>query len=140
MRVGVVGDAITPGVAARARRVTILALAAATLGLLDLAFTLTYLRSIGMVELNPLARSMIALGGAGQLVRFKLFTIALSSGMLYLIRRRPGAEACAWISLGVLLILSLQWVRYTRLTEELGPTLIAQSATPDHRWVEITDD
>ena len=86
----------------RARRVTLLVIITAVLGLLDLAFTLTYASSMGMIELNPVARMLVGLGGAGELVRFKLFTIALSGGTLYLIRRRKGAELCAWLSLAVL--------------------------------------
>ena len=123
----------------RARRVTLLVLATATLGLLDLAFTLTFMRSIGMFELNPLARIMIGIGGAGQLIRFKLLTIVLSSGLLYLIRRRRGAELCAWISLIALILLSLHWVRYTHTTEELGAGLLADASILDHRWVLITE-
>ncbi len=123
----------------RARRVTVLVLATALLGLFDLAYTLTYLQSTGMVELNPLARFMIAVGGAGQLVRFKLLTIALSSGLLYLIRRRPGAERCAWISLAALVLLSLHWVNYIQNAEKIGPTILAESALIDHRWIAITE-
>ena len=118
----------------RARRVTFLVLATALLGLFDLAFTLTFMRSMGMIELNPLARLMIGIGGAGQLIRFKLLTIVLSSGLLYLIRRRRGAELCAWVSLG-----ALQWVRYTRTTEEIGPMLLAETVLLDHRGITITE-
>lgn len=123
----------------RARRVTFLVLATALLGLFDLAFTLTFMRSMGMIELNPLARLMIGIGGAGQLIRFKLLTIVLSSGLLYLIRRRRGAELCAWVSLGALVLLSLHWVRYTRTTEEIGPMLLAETVLLDHRGITITE-
>lgn len=124
---------------ARSRRVTILVLATATLGILDLVFTLTYMQSVGMIELNPLARFMIGVGGAGQLIRFKLLTIAMSSGLLYLLRRRPGAEWCAWFSLIALVALSLHWAQYTRMSEDLAPNFFAPSAAADQRWVTITD-
>lgn len=124
---------------ARARRVVILVLAAGALGLLDLAFTLTYARSTGMVEMNPLARAMIDLGGAPQLVRFKLLTILISGGALYAIRRRSGAEWCAWISLGILVGLSAHWARYSAIAEEIGPHLFAQAASVDQRSVVIAD-
>lgn len=137
-RVGA-GAGVDDGGSARGRRVALVALATATLGVLDLAFTLTYVRVGGMIELNPLARGMIAIGGMGELVRFKLLTIALSSGVLYLIRHRRGAEWCAWLSLLAMLLLSLHWVRYTHLSDELGPEMIAQSAATDQRWVAITD-
>lgn len=120
---------------ARARRVTLLVVVTAALGLLDLAFTLTYASSVGMIELNPLARMMIALGGVSELVRFKLFTIALSGGTLYLIRRRKGAELCAWLSLIVLVLLSLHWARYTRAAETIGPAQLAEVMALDQRVV-----
>lgn len=122
----------------RARRVTLLVIVTAVLGLLDLAFTLTYASSIGMIELNPLARMLIGLGGAGELIRFKLFTIALSGGTLYLIRHRKGAELCAWLSLAVLVGLSFHWVRYTHLAETIGPIQLAEVMALDHR-VMIVD-
>lgn len=124
---------------ARARRVVILVLAAGALGLLDLAFTLTYARSTGMVEMNPLARAMIDLGGAAQLVRFKLLTILVSGGALYVIRRRAGAEWCAWISLGILVGLSAHWVRYSAIADEIGPDILARAALVDQRSVVIAD-
>ena len=124
---------------ARARRVVVLVLAAATLGVLDLAFTLTYARSTGIVEMNPLARAMIDLGGAPQLVRFKLLSILISGGALYAIRRRSGAEWCAWISLGILVGLSAHWARYSAIAEEIGPHLLAQAAALDQRSVVIAD-
>lgn len=130
---------LAPDVERRARRVTVLVLATAALGLFDLAYTLTYMRSVGMVELNPLARFMIAIGGAGQLVRFKLLSIALSSGLLYLVRRRRGAELWAWISLGALVLLSLHWVRYIDSTEQISPALLAETSMFDQRWVTITE-
>lgn len=138
----------------RACRVTVLALGSATLGLFDLAFTLTFMQSIGMVELNPIARFMVAIGGAGQLVRFKLLMIALSSGVVYLIRSRRGAEISAWIGLLMLVLLSLYWARYTTLNEKIGAELLAQNTREahneasmstfvppgGHRWVVIVED
>jgi len=133
---------------ARAVRVTLLTAAMVLMGLADLQLTLTYMRSVGMVELNPIAREMIELGGSRQLVVFKLFTIAASAGLLYLIRTHRLAERCAWISCALLLVLTAHWVRYNEqvTTPEYAAATLAQlpGAVPagldlDHRWVTLRD-
>jgi len=114
------------------------------MGLDDLQLTLTYMTSVGMIELNPLARQMIEIGGADQLIRFKLFTIALSGGLLYLLSRHTIDERCAWLSCAVLLALSIQWANYTKQSTNDGPMTAALASLTaaseiDHRWVIIKD-
>lgn len=123
----------------RSRRVTLAVIAAAVLGLVDLAFTLTFMRSIGMFEANPVARAMIDLGGASQLINFKLFTIVLSGGVLYLLRRHPSAELCAWICLAGLVALSIHWTIYTQALISFGTGFDPQLAALDPTWVVLTD-
>lgn len=121
---------------ARRRRVTLLVLAMALMGLADLALTLTFMTSVGMYEVNPIARFMVAVGGAGQLVRYKLFTIVLSGGILYLLRHHKTAERCAWLSCAGLLALSLHWSDYTRrVTDHPVP-----HGHFSDRWVYIAPD
>lgn len=123
--------------ASRRRRVTLLVLAMALMGLADLAFTLTYMSSVGMAEANPLARAMIEIGGLPQLVRFKLFTIALSGGLLYLLRGHKAAERCAWACCAALVLLSLHWFNYTDKLTTLGAAIDPHLAALDERWVAI---
>ena len=130
----------------RPARVTLLALAMILMGLADLQLTLTYMRSIGMIELNPIAREMIEIGGARQLIVFKLFTIAASAGLLYLVRRHRLAETCAWASCAALLALTMHWVRYNEAIttpEQAALTLASMSSgdlvQPDPRWVRLED-
>jgi hypothetical protein len=110
--------------AARSRivRINLLVVGALAMGIADLLCTLAYLTSVGMVELNPIARHMIRIGGADQLIMFKLFTMALSSGIIYLIRRHPRAEFCAWASVAIMLCLTVHWVQYNRLV----PTMTSE--------------
>ncbi len=122
--------------AVRPRRVALLALAMILMGLADLQLTLTYMRSAGMLELNPLARAMVDLGGAPQLIRFKLFSIAASAGLLYLMRRHSLAERCAWVSCAALLLLTAHWVHYNNNATAIG---VASADLADHRWVAIRD-
>jgi len=125
----------------RRRRVALLVVAMVLMGLADLQLTLTYMRSVGMIELNPLARAMVDLGGAPQLIRFKLLSIALSAGLLYLMRRHSIAERCAWLSCAALLFLTFHWVRYNDrpVTPDSSVAALAQIDVADHRWVAIRD-
>jgi len=115
-------------------------LAAITLmSLADLGMTLIYMRSIGMIELNPLAVYMIELGQTRQLILFKLFTIVLGAGLLYLLRNKKAAEPAAWIATACLAILMSHWMDYNRgisaITNEL--TLLASGDEHCEGWVRL---
>lgn len=125
---------------ASCRRTLLLVLAASLMGLADLACTLTYMRGIGMFEINPIARWMIEIGGARQLILFKLFTIALSAGTLFLCRRYRGTEKFAWMCAIIMLVLTIQWMYYNAaaptLTHEFA--VIAMGEAPE-MWVTLKD-
>jgi len=125
--------------ARRSLRVTLLAAAMILMGLADLQLTLTYMRSTGLIELNPIARAMIEIGGARQLVMYKLLSIAMSAGVLYILRRHALAERCAWVSCVLLLALTAHWVRYNDAAIESPAAAVALTAAPDHRWVTLPD-
>lgn len=135
----------TPELAARAaawrmdrpRRVTLLVILSAVLGLFDLSHTLAYMRGAGMMELNPLARMMVDLGGAQQLIIFKLFTIATSCGILYLLRRTRQAELCAWMSFAALAVLAAHWINYNGHVIEVAAFADATVFAQDPRWVAL---
>jgi hypothetical protein len=126
----------TDDVEVRARRVVAILLGVVSLGLIDLWHTLTYMRTVGMVELNPLARAMIDLGGERQLVLFKLFSIAVSCGVLYLIRRHRSAERCAWLSLLVMGALTIYWLTYNDHMLQVA-SLDTHALMADPRWTVI---
>lgn len=99
---------------ARARRITWLILAMTLMGLADLLCTLTYMRTSGMLEANPIARLMLDIGSARQLVLFKTLMMLLSAGTLYLARRHRVAETCAWACTLMMLALTLHWLHFNR--------------------------
>lgn len=121
----------------RPQRVTTLVLLTVVLGLFDLSQTMSYMRGAGMMELNPVARAMIDLGGAQQLVLFKLFTIATSCGILYILRRHRQAEICAWISLATLAFLAAHWLNYNGHVIEVAAVADATAFANDPRWVTL---
>ncbi len=130
----------TPESAARARRVVIVLMALVALGLADLAFTLIFMTTTGMAEANPIARSMVALGGAPQLIRFKLLTILISSYFLWLVRHHRAAERSAWLLCAALVLLSLHWVQYVDTVSAAGAAAFDPAFTAaDENWVRIVD-
>jgi hypothetical protein len=127
---------------ARDRRLLLLVLAIVLMSLVDLSCTLTYMRTTGMIELNPLARQMVAIGQAQQLILFKLFTTVLSCGALYLARRNPKAELCAWLCTALMVWLMIHWVMFNHnvhaFTDDLA-TLALTDGEFEPRWVKIDD-
>jgi len=109
------------------------------MGLADLVITLTYKRTVGMIEANPIARLMIEIGSIEQLVRYKLFTMGLSCGVLYILRRHPRAEQGAWVCVALLFALTMHWVRYNASIMEYSNDLQVLAQTDDEvsHWVHI---
>ncbi|MGP1309932.1 MAG: DUF5658 family protein [Phycisphaerales bacterium] len=103
----------------RARRVSVLVLAFAVLGVADLVLTLSYMTGIGLFEGNPVARTLAIGGGAGSLVAFKLLTIALSAVILLSLRTKRSAEWAAWLCVAVMSLVSLEWDKYSAAADEI---------------------
>lgn len=121
----------------RPARVTGLVLGICLLGVYDLLHTLMYMQTIGMVEMNPLARFMLRTGGVQQLVLFKLFTIALSCGILYCLRRTKPAEVCAAIGFLVMVGLTVYWFMYNGHVVQLAEGWEFAAQRHDPRWVLV---
>lgn len=126
-------------VGAGERRVSLLVIAITIMGLADLMLTLIYMQTTGMYELNPLARAMVATGGSAQLVVFKLLTLSLSAGVLYLLRRQRVAEPAAWACAAVMCALSIHWISYNNQLENPDIWHGMQIAMSDESYVRIDD-
>lgn len=126
-------------ISAKSRRVVLLILAIGLMGFADLVITLTYMRSVGMIEVNPIARFMLDVGSVEQLVLYKLFTMGLSCGVLYILRRHPRAEHGAWVCVVLLFALSIHWVRYNNSIVDYANEIHVISQSPDEVpvWVHI---
>ncbi|MDX2114156.1 MAG: DUF5658 family protein [Planctomycetota bacterium] len=125
---------------ARGRRITLLIVAMLLMGALDLACTLTYMRTSGMIELNPLARLMIAVGDERQLILFKLLMMMLSAGALYFARWHRRAEVCAWMCAAGLLALVLHWTNYNRSISQYTNDVAVLALSDDQtvpEWVML---
>lgn len=120
------------------RRVALLAVLITIMGLADLAMTLTYMRSTGMFELNPLARLMVATGGESQLVIFKLLTLSCSAGVLYLLRRHRIVEPTAWCCALVMAALTAHWISYNHHIDNPDVWHGMQLTMSDESFVRIS--
>lgn len=100
--------------AARMRRLGLAMIALTLMGLADLYCTLAYMTTSGMIELNPVARAMVSIGDAPQLILFKIFTMTLSCGALFLARDHRRAEPAAWVCTAVMLVLTLHWTSFNK--------------------------
>ena len=128
---------------ARSERIVLLIVALVLMSLADLACTVAYLTSVGMVEVNPIARHMISIGGIRQLVLFKALTIVVSCGCIYFARHRRGAELAAWFCVGILFFLMLHWLEYNEVMGSIGHHLsslaIPGNAAPYQDWIMVRE-
>lgn len=108
-----------PLLRSRARRINLALVSVVLMGLADLAYTLTYMRGSGMIEVNPIARTMLEIGSVRQLVMYKLLTLVVCCGAIYFCRRAKQAEVGAWLCCLVMLGLTLHWVNYNSAVSEL---------------------
>ncbi len=102
----------------------LLVVATALMGLADLLLTLTYVRTVGMAEANPLARWLMQFNSVGLVVAFKLASMAICSGLILWKRRSRSAEIGAWVCLLVMALLTARWVwfigAFSSLAQEVG--------------------
>lgn len=105
----------------RSRRVLVLLLGVAVLGIGDLVATATHMHGVGIVEANPLARHLIVAESTEGLVLFKLGSIGLSIGLMARVRRHRAGEVGSWLLLVIMVGLTLYWHHYaTMLDRELA--------------------
>ncbi len=129
-------EAATP--ALRAQRVTLLLAATCLMCLADLALTLTFVTSIGMLELNPLARSVMEHNSPELVVAWKLATMVLGLGILYWARRNKGAEVGSWVCFVVMAALSIHWFSFTGAVSSLETDYATMATADDPRFISIS--
>jgi len=130
-----------PGPSLRSRRVLLLLVATAIMCMVDLALTLTYVTSVGMVEVNPVARAVMALGSPAAVALWKIALTAFSVGVLFRFRATRTAEIGAWAGALVMLCLSLHWARYVAsLTDYSSETAGLLLGEHDHRFVVMAPE
>lgn len=101
----------------------------------DLYMTLTYLTSVGMTELNPIAASLINYDNPALLGLWKMATLALGVSILYRLRTTQRAEIGAWICFLALTALTVYWTIYVDAMGELTPAVASLATGHDPAWI-----
>lgn len=127
--------------ASRRWRVLVLLTLVVALSATDLYLTVMYASTIGMPELNPLARTLLRHGSALDLVLWKLGSVTLCIGILFRLRDRRSAELGAWIAFALLVLLTRQWMEYARIHDDIAvmnPGIdYRMAAAYEPNWVEL---
>ena len=99
---------------ARSRRVMVLLIGILVLSAADLAITLVHLKSVGMMEANPIAAYLIrTTDSPWALTVYKVVTVGICISLLFLFRRRAEGEIAAWFGAAVLAAVSIMWHNYS---------------------------
>lgn len=125
----------------RAIRVILLMLTIAALSVGDLVLTLTYVRSVGMTEANPIARYVMSFDSAWLLAGWKFASVGLACLIFYIARYKRSGELAAWVACSVLTLLTFHWLNYTHEVEKFTHSLnvLAQSDVPQTMWIRMSE-
>lgn len=118
------------------RTITVL-IAVALLSLGDLYMTLAFATSVGMIENNPIARAVMAIGHPNLLIYWKLATVGATTLLIFRCRRSRVGELGGWLCLAILLWLTLRWQTYSDAMPELTRHLPKIANVESERWVVI---
>jgi len=122
----------------RARRVVVLLIGIAVLSMADLVMTIAHLRTIGMIEVNPIARFVIEHGASSWLLSlYKCATVTICVALLYCARRFRIGECAAWMALGILVMLSITWGEYSRQVDNPETIRLAQAGMYGEEWMSL---
>lgn len=119
----------------RTFRVTLLGLTIIAMSSVDLYLTILYVTHTGMNEMNPLARAMMAYQSPFVLSVWKALTVAISVGILLLLRKQRSAELGAWAGCLVMGWLMLHWSLFISETQHMDIQIMHEVAVGDPTWV-----
>jgi Domain of unknown function (DUF5658) len=121
----------------RRMRVILLLVACLAMSAADLAMTLTHAQTIGFAEANPLAREIMQMGSSLFITAWKLASVTISVGLLYLTRHTRSGELGAWLSLAILVWLMGRWSVYNQQVREFSCDLALSQTYSSHHWVKM---
>jgi hypothetical protein len=124
----------------RASRVGTLLCGIVLLSLADLYMTLVHLLNFGMLEANPVARSIMQYGSPAALIIWKLITVGMAVGILFFARHRRLAEWAALFCCGVLVWLTGRWVVYNMQVGHWTADMHAIAGVNPPGWVTMAGE
>ncbi len=123
----------------RSRRVVLLIVGIVLLSLGDLLITVTFLRSTGLSEANPIAAFLIReTGSVAALVAYKTLTVLVCVGLLFRLRKLVEGEVAAWCDMLILAVTAAQWYQYTNQVDGIPDMqLVRSSGAAGDGWLVI---
>ncbi|HYE02349.1 MAG TPA: DUF5658 family protein [Phycisphaerales bacterium] len=109
------------------------------LSMADLWQTLVYLRSVGMGELNPVARWIMDHLPPIILVLWKIASVSTGCLILISLRSKRSAEVASWICCVVMVWLTIRWCTYNREASHLTPFLHTIAENDTAKWVRSAE-
>ena len=122
----------------REGRVLGLLAAVAMISLADLYMTLTYATSVGMMEVNPLARLVMSFDSPALVVAWKVATAGLGIMILGCLRSRRIAEIGSWISFAAMVLLLVHWMNFNAHVVHYSDELASLYGSDAACWVQMT--
>lgn len=115
-------------------------LAIVLMSIADLKMTLAYVTTVGMTEVNPIARFLMLYGGVCSIILWKSATVACGVFILWRIRRHRVAEVGAWICCAILAALCVHWFRYNEQVTTLAAEVMhLHDSKSSEDWVVVGD-
>ncbi len=122
---------------ARGWRVVTLLIAIAAMSIGDLLMTLTFARSIGMVELNPMARFLMQAPSPAYIIVYKMSSVLIACAILFMARKTRVGELGSWLAFFGLLWLTIRWLEYSEAMVIITGHLHYFANVEQSNWVEM---
>lgn len=130
----------TTSQAARSRRVVILLISIVLLSLADLVITIINLRTVGMIEANPIAHYiLLTTQSATALASYKLITVLVCITLLYRLRHSIQCELAAWFCVVMLAALACYWGIYSDSAHDPANLWVRQNQISHDNWLTLTE-
>lgn len=123
--------------AAREFRVCVLLFTVALLSAADLWMTLLHMRSGGMMEANVLVRNLARLGSPALIAWWKLASVTPFLLLIFITRRRPGAELTAAAACVLLAYVTWHWAGYSDALMRYGDMLLQMPIQDHPSWITL---
>ena len=104
----------------------------------DLYMTLTHLTQAGMLEANPLARTIMAYNSPALLSVWKLASVGLAVAILFWARHRGRTEIATWFCFLVLTGLTCRWMVYSDQVSAAAGFGYGIGAHSGSEWIAMT--
>ena len=131
-------DTLTPQ--ARITRIVLLVATTLIMCMGDLYMTLVFALNIGMIEANPIARTVIQQHPIAVVVIWKLATVLFFGVVLFVARRTRAAEVGAWCCFFVMTALTVHWFSYSNNVSEFTSEFAALAMSEEPGWINLTGE